>query len=163
MTRLRWILVAQLAALPLVALALWLHGREQAGPQGGAVHEPAPAATIQPIPSEEPLPAQPVVAWTPKDDFDPMHVQNLDVVAEPRSWAIRASAQNWWSGTSDVACLYRAWLIGDFRLVREMLARRVQIGDRENYVVGIDEDGVKLRLEGNYDVIFELPNAPMTK
>lgn len=151
MTRWRWILVAQLAALPLVALALWLHGREQAVPQGSAVHEPAPAATIQPIPSEEPLPAQPVVAWTPKDDFDPMHVQNLDVVNPARTIYIMRSLKRFVGPRVgpelDVSIgeIWQAYNLGDAERVEAVLKEESEAVRLDSRVVGVNENGVLLK------------------
>lgn len=152
MTRWRWILVAQLAALPLVALALWLHGREQTVPQGSEVHDPAPAATIQPIPPEEPLPAQPVVAWTPKDDFDPMHVQNLDVVNPARVRKIaalkEAVAKGAEAGDELVAAideLWRAFKAGNQSAVDAILKRERGVFRLGYEIVDVDATGVRLK------------------
>lgn len=152
MNRWRWILVVQLAALPLVALALWLHGREQPVPQGGAVHESAPVAVMHPMPPEESLPPQPVAAWTAKDEFDPMRVQNLDVVAPDRVRRVSAIKDALAKGADAgdqlaavIDELWRAFKDGDQPAVDAILKRERGVLRLGYEIVDVNATGVRLK------------------
>lgn len=161
----RWILLAQLVVLPGLAMVLWLGSADQAVNEGPN-HQPAVADEAQPIPPDPGELKQPVVVWTSKGSFDPMHVRNLDVMAGERAAVLeRAKARRDALRRQAVHDIWRAFKLGDKGAMEEILR---QEGRREGSVwkiVGVTLEGVVLQETDSPDLPLvvgaELLDAPV--
>ncbi|MBX3475679.1 MAG: hypothetical protein KF754_15015 [Planctomycetes bacterium] len=162
----RWILLAQLVVLPGLALVLWLGSADQPVNEGPE-HQPAVADETQPIPTDPGELKQPVVVWTSKGSFDPMHVRNLDAV-DPRrvrvagiSWAGTEGAEKGDELVAAINELWRAFKAGDKSAVDAILERERDVVRLGYEIVDVDETGVRLTARSGRSGRFNPDGEPV--